>query len=75
MGVAYSSPDSSLTRLCAVYTCRCGANASEVVRHAGELPRGWEPLPDGGCMCAHCAEFVRTGKLPELRDDLGRRSL
>ena len=74
MGVAYSSPDSPLTRLCAVYSCRCGANVSEVGRNAGELPSGWEPLQDGGCMCAHCAELVRTGKL-SLRDDLGRRSL
>ena len=64
MGVAYSSPDSPLTSLCAVYTCRCGAHVSEVGRHAGELPPGWEPLPDGGCMCEHCAELKRAGRLP-----------
>lgn len=64
MGVAYSSPDSALTRITAVYRCPCGAAVSEVGRHAGELPPGWEPLPRGGCMCAHCAELMRAGKLP-----------
>ena len=56
MGVAFSSPDSPYTRLCAVYTCRCGAALSEVGRHAGDLPPGWEQLEDGRCICAHCAE-------------------
>jgi hypothetical protein len=55
MGVVYSSPDSALTRLCAVYTCRCGAAVSEVGVHAGELPPGWERLDDETCICAHCA--------------------
>lgn len=64
MGVAYSSPDSALTRITAVYRCPCGAAISEVGRHAGELPPGWEPLPQGGCMCAHCVELMRAGKLP-----------
>ena len=64
MGVAYSSPDSALTRITAVYRCPCGAAISEVGRRAGELPPGWEPLPHGGCMCAHCVELMRAGKLP-----------
>ena len=59
MGVAYSSPDSPYTRLCAVYTCRCGAAVSEVGRHAGSLPSGWEQLEDERCICAHCAELRR----------------
>ena len=42
MGVAYSSPDSALTRITVVYRCPCGAAVSEVGRHAGELPPGWE---------------------------------
>ncbi|HEU4449670.1 MAG TPA: hypothetical protein VFR63_06785 [Gaiellaceae bacterium] len=56
MGVVYSSPDSSLTLLCALYACRCGATVTEAGRHAAELPPGWERLAGGGCMCAHCAE-------------------
>jgi hypothetical protein len=54
--VSYSSPDSSYTQLCAVYTCRCGAAVSEVGRHAGFLPRGWIRLSPTTCICAHCAE-------------------
>ncbi len=64
MGVAYSSPDSPLTQLCAVYTCRCGAHVSEVGRQAGELPPGWELISDDACICAHCAEVKRAGGLP-----------
>lgn len=60
MGVAYSSPDSPYTRLCAVYTCRCGAAVSEVGRHAGALPRGWERVDDGRCICEHCVERRRA---------------
>jgi hypothetical protein len=59
MGVAYSSPDSALTRITVVYRCRCGAAVSEVGRHAGELPAGWEQLGDEGCACAHCVERLR----------------
>jgi hypothetical protein len=62
MGVAYSSPDSALTRITAVYRCSCGAAVSEVGRHAGELPPGWESLPNGGCLCAHCVELRRAAK-------------
>jgi hypothetical protein len=68
MGVAYSSPDSALTRITVVYRCRCGAAVSEAGRHAGELPRGWERLPHDGCMCDHCAEMVRAGKIPNPSD-------
>jgi hypothetical protein len=32
---------------------------SEVGRHAGLLPSGWEQLADDGCICAHCAEWRR----------------
>lgn len=60
MGVAYSSPDSPYTRLCAVYSCRCGAAVSEVGRRAGDLPPGWERLSDERCICAHCAEHLRS---------------
>lgn len=60
MGVVYSSPDSPYTRLCAVYTCRCGAAASEVGRHAGDPPRGWERLDDERCICEHCVERRRA---------------
>jgi hypothetical protein len=59
MGVAYSSPDSTLTRITVVYRCPCGAAVSEVGRHAGELPAGWEPLAEDGCVCARCAEWRR----------------
>jgi hypothetical protein len=59
MGVAYSSPDSALTRITVVYRCPCGAAVSEVGRHAGVLPSGWEQLADNGCICAHCAEWRR----------------
>jgi hypothetical protein len=59
MGVVYSSPDSALTRITVVYRCRCGAAVSEVGRHAGELPSGWERLADDRCICAHCAERRR----------------
>jgi hypothetical protein len=62
MGVAYSSPDSALTRITAVYRCSCGAALSEVGRHAGELPPGWELLPDGRCLCAHCVELRRAAE-------------
>ena len=55
MGVAYSSPDSPFTQLCAVYVCPCGAAASEVGRRAGELPPGWERLADAVCICEHCS--------------------
>jgi hypothetical protein len=55
MGVAYSSPDSPFTQLCAVYVCRCGAAASEVGRRAGELPPGWERLSESVCACARCS--------------------
>jgi len=60
MGVAYSSPDSPFTRITAVYRCRCGAAVSEVGRHAGDLPPGWERAADDSCICEHCAE-VRRG--------------
>lgn len=59
MGVAYSSPDSALTRITVVYRCPCGASVSEVGRHAGVLPSGWEELADYGCICAHCVERLR----------------
>ena len=59
MGVAYSSPDSTLTRITVVYRCRCGAAVSEVGRHAGLLPPGWERLATDDCICAHCAERRR----------------
>jgi hypothetical protein len=55
MGVAYSSPDSPFTQLCAVYVCPCGAAVSEVGRRAGELPPGWERLSEGVCACARCS--------------------
>ena len=64
MGVAYSSPDSALTRITVVYRCPCGATVSEVGRQAAEPPPGWELLADDGCMCEHCAELMRAGKLP-----------
>jgi hypothetical protein len=59
MGVAYSSPDSALTRITVVYRCPCGAALSEVGRHAGVLPYGWERLADEECICAHCAQRFR----------------
>lgn len=59
MGVAYSSPDSALTRITVVYRCRCGAAVSEVGRRAGELPAGWERLLFGECACARCVERLR----------------
>jgi len=59
MGVAYSSPDSALTRITVVYRCPCGAAVSEVGRHAGEPPSGWERLTDDDCICAHCSEWRR----------------
>jgi hypothetical protein len=61
MGVAYSSPDSALTRITVVYRCPCGAAVSEVGRHAGMLPLGWERLADEKCICAHCVERLREG--------------
>lgn len=64
MGVAFSSPDSPLTRITAVYRCPCGATISEAGQHAAELPPGWEELADGGCICEHCAELRREGKTP-----------
>ena len=60
MGVAYSSPDSPLTRITVVYRCPCGAAVSEVGRHAGDLPPGWERLDSGACICPHCAALRRT---------------
>jgi hypothetical protein len=63
MGVAYSSPDSALTRITVLYRCPCGAAVSEVGVHAGELPPGWERFDDERCACAHCAELIRAGKL------------
>jgi hypothetical protein len=63
MGVAYSSPDSAFTRITVVYRCRCGAAVSEVGRHSGDMPRGWEHTRDDGCICAHCAEMKRAGKV------------
>ena len=59
MGVAFSSPDSPLTRITAVYRCPCGAAVSESGEHAGELPSGWEQVSAEGCICAHCAELRR----------------
>lgn len=56
VGISYSSPDSSYTQLCAVYTCRCGATVSGVGRQAGFLPRGWLRLSETTCICEHCAE-------------------
>jgi hypothetical protein len=61
MGVAFSSPDSALTRITVVYRCPCGAAVSEVGRQAGELPPGWERVSEDACICAHCAE-LRYGK-------------
>jgi hypothetical protein len=63
MGVAFSSPDSALTRITVVYRCPCGAVVSEVGRHAGELPPGWERVSEDACICAHCAE-LGSGKRP-----------
>jgi hypothetical protein len=60
MGVRYSSPDSAFTQITAVYRCRCGALASEVGRHAGELPAGWERTSEDTCLCAYCAEHERA---------------
>ncbi|HWM14740.1 MAG TPA: hypothetical protein VNO56_09685 [Gaiellaceae bacterium] len=60
MGVAYSSPDSALTRITVVYRCPCGAALSEVGRHAGLLPQGWERVADHECICAHCVERLRA---------------
>jgi hypothetical protein len=62
VGVVYSSPDSPFTRITVLYRCRCGAALSEVGRHAGDLPQGWK-LEDDYCICAHCAELMRAGKL------------
>jgi hypothetical protein len=59
MGVAYSSPDSALTRITVVYRCPCGAAATEVGRQAGVLPPGWERLAEDTCICAHCVERRR----------------
>ena len=73
MGVAYSSPDSQLTRISVLYRCRCGAAVSEVGRHAGELPPGWEPLPDGACMCAHCVELSAAASSLSARRRPSRR--
>jgi hypothetical protein len=64
MGVAYSSPDSAFTRITVVYRCSCGAAVSEVGRHAGDLPEGWERFGEHGCMCAHCVALKLAGKLP-----------
>jgi hypothetical protein len=60
MGVAYSSPDSALTRITVVYRCPCGAAVSGVGRHAGVLPYGWERFADEECICAHCVERLRA---------------
>ncbi len=62
MGVTFSSPDSALTRITVVYRCPCGAAVSEVGRHAGELPHGWERLADDACICEHCAERKRAAE-------------
>jgi hypothetical protein len=62
MGVAFSSPDSPLTRITAVYRCPCGAAVSESGEHAGELPPGWERVSAEGCICAHCAELRRQAE-------------
>lgn len=67
MGVAFSSPDSALTRITVVYRCPCGAAVSEVGRHAGELPQGWERIAEAGCICAHCAEHLRNAAATEPR--------
>ena len=64
MGVAYSSPDSQFTRITVLYRCPCGAAVSEVGRHAGDVPAGWERLSNDTCICAHCVELKRSGKLP-----------
>jgi hypothetical protein len=62
MGVAYSSPDSAFTRITVVYRCPCGAASSEVGRHAGEPPPGWERLAGERFLCAHCVERRRAGE-------------
>ena len=67
MGVAYSSPDSALTRITVVYRCPCGAAVSEVGRHAGELPPGWEQHAGYECICAHCAEQLRSPATSTVR--------
>jgi hypothetical protein len=59
MGVAYSSPDSALTRITVVYRCPCGAAATEVGTHAGVLPTGWDRVAHDACICAHCVERLR----------------
>jgi len=59
VAVAYNSPDSSYTLLCAVYTCPCGAHSTRVGRLAALLPRGWTRLTEETCLCAHCAEKQR----------------
>jgi hypothetical protein len=64
VGVAYSFPDSPFTRITVVYRCPCGAVVSEVGRHAGEGPEGWEQTRADGYICAHCAELMRAGALP-----------
>jgi hypothetical protein len=64
MGVAYSSPDSAFTRITVLYRCPCGAAISEVGRHAGDLPSGWERPTDETCICTHCAELMRAGEIP-----------
>jgi hypothetical protein len=61
VAVAYSSPDSSYTQLCAVYTCPCGAHSTRVGRLAALLPGGWMRLSEETCLCAHCAEKQREG--------------
>ena len=60
MGVRYSSPDSPFTRITVVYRCKCGALASEVGRHAADLPPGWERMSEDTCLCAYCAEHERA---------------
>jgi hypothetical protein len=59
MGVTYSSPDSSLTRITVLYRCSCGAAVSETGVHAAEPPPGWERLDDERCLCPRCVEFER----------------
>jgi hypothetical protein len=62
MGVTYSSPDSALTRITVVYRCPCGAAVSEVGRHAGVLPQGWERVAGDECVCARCVERLRAAR-------------
>jgi hypothetical protein len=67
MGVRYSSPDSPFTRITVVYRCRCGALASEVGRHAADLPPGWERVDEETCLCAYCAEHERAKRATAAR--------